>query len=498
MRCGLVWIRRDLRANDNAALAAALRRCAQVHVVFVFDSELLDPLPRQDRRVEFICQSLACLDEDLRGLARNHQIAGAENAGLIVLHGRPDTAIPRLAMEVGADAVFVNRDNEPSARQRDAKVRGLLANAGIAFFKSKDTALFERDDLLTKSGQSYAVFTPYKRAWMAALSERVFAPHEVEPHAGALAPRPIAYVRAIPSVIEIGFEPTNLGTLPLPAGTAGGMTLLEDFLDRIDRYTLTRDYPGIKGPSYLGVHLRFGTLSIRHVAGCAQAMAIQGMAGAQTWLAELCWREFFMQVLYHRPDVVEHAFHREYDRIVWLSGAAARTRFEAWCAGRTGYPFVDAGMRQLNQTGYMHNRLRMVTASFLVKDLGVDWHWGERYFAQQLNDYDLAANNGNWQWAASTGCDAQPWFRIFNPVTQSTKFDPEGRFIRRYVPEIAALPDNSIHAPWEAPADVLATAGITLARDYPRPLVDHAAARENTLQRYAKARGDKAPASKNT
>jgi deoxyribodipyrimidine photo-lyase len=311
---------------------------------------------------------------------------------------------------------------------------------------------------------------------VAPLAGRLAPPPAVDPplHTGALA------------LATLGFEPTNLHALKLPIGCTGAQELLADFLhDRIDRYAEARDFPALKGPSYLSAHLRFGTVSIRRLAREAWSRVQAGSRGAEVWLSELIWRDFYHQVLHHHPRVVGHAFRPEYDRITWETGKTADAQFDAWCRGRTGYPLVDAAMRQLLETGYMHNRLRMVVASFLTKDLGIDWRRGEAWFAAQLNDFDLAANNGGWQWAASSGCDAQPWFRIFNPVNQSEKFDPQGRFIRRYVPELAALPDAALHAPWTARPVDLAAAGIELGRDYPRPVVDHAAAREKTLARYA-------------
>ena len=251
------------------------------------------------------------------------------------------------------------------------------------------------------------------------------------------------------------------------------------------KYKETRDFPSVKGPSYLSVHLRFGTVSIRALAQAAFDGHAQGNVGASTWLGELIWRDFYMQVLHHHPHVAKRAFKPEYDAIKWETGATAKILFEAWCKGQTGYPLVDAAMHQINQTGYMHNRLRMVVASFLTKDLGIDWRWGADYFAEKLIDFDLSANNGGWQWASSSGCDAQPYFRIFNPTSQSEKFDPQGKFIRRYLPVLAALPDKAIHAPWLAtPVDLMA-AGVELGVNYPRPIVDHATARTTTLARYA-------------
>ncbi|HEX2011768.1 MAG TPA: FAD-binding domain-containing protein, partial [Roseateles sp.] len=253
--------------------------------------------------------------------------------------------------------------------------------------------------------------------------------------------------------------------------------LLDDFLQRIERYGRTRDYPAAKGPSYLSVHLRFGTLSVRRLAQAAWQRMAAGEHGAEVWLSELIWRDFYHQVMHHWPHAMSRAFRPGYDKIRWEQGPAAERLFRAWCQGRTGYPLVDAAMLQLNSSGYMHNRLRMVTASFLIKDLGLDWRWGERYFAEQLLDFDLAANNGGWQWAASSGCDAQPYFRIFNPVSQSEKFDPEGKFIRRYLPQLDGLGPRQIHAPW--------LAGAASGVDYPPPLVQHDTARLRTLERYA-------------
>ena len=484
---GLMWFRRDLRGTDNAALFHALKACRQVHCVFVFDSAILGSLPRQDRRVEFIRDSLVDLDDQLRTLAGN------EAAGLITAHGVAVHEIERIARELQVQSVFANHDDEPQAIARDAAARGALANAGIGFHTFKDQVVFERTELLTQTGKPYAVFTPYKNAWLAKADAFYFKPYPVESYAAALAGRPLALRLPVPSLQALGFEPTNLHELKLPPGASGGRELLADFLERIDHYGETRDFPAVKGPSYLGVYLRFGTVSIRHLAGEASRRSAAGSSGAAVWLAELIWRDFYFQVLANFPHVSDiqgdsHSFRRDYDAIKWEHGKQADTLFCAWCEGRTGYPLVDAAMAQINQSGYMHNRLRMIVASFLCKDLGIDWRRGERYFATHLNDYELASNNGGWQWASSTGCDAQPWFRIFNPVSQSRKFDPEGRFIVRYLPQLAGLPIEALHAPWTANPVELVAAGVTLGETYPLPIVNHDEARQRTLERYSVVR----------
>lgn len=476
---GLMWFRRDLRADDNAALYHALRSCGQLHCVFVFDRDILDPLPRADRRVEFIRESLVELDAALRDLS------GRTDAGLIVLHGTAGHEIPHLAGKLGVQAVFASHDYEPQAMARDAAVRGALANAGISLHTCKDHVIFEREEILTQNGRPYGVYTPYKNAWLKKLDSDDVQAYPVTPYATALAARPAGHCNPVPTLSDIDFEGTNLAEMRMPTGARGGQRLLADFLERIDRYHEARDFPAIKGPSYLSVHLRFGTVSIRQLAGVAHRRMVEGSQGASVWLGELIWRDFYFQVLANFPHVATRSFKPEYDNIVWEHGKHAEALFNAWCDGKTGYPLVDAAMAQINQTGYMHNRLRMVVASFLVKDLGVDWRWGERYFAEKLNDFDLAANNGGWQWSSSGGCDAQPYFRIFNPVSQSEKFDAEGKFIRRYVPALSALKGKALHAPWEATPVELLDAGVELGKSYPRPLVAHAQARERTLKRYA-------------
>jgi deoxyribodipyrimidine photo-lyase len=472
----LVWFRRDLRLQDNAALFHALKAARQVHCVFVFDRSILDALPRRDRRVVFIHQSLQALGQALI-------LAGG---GLRVVYGHAGNEVARLAAQLGVQAVFASHDDEPQALERDAAVQRRLAARDIAWHSSKDHVVFERSEVLTLSGTPYNVFTPYKNAWLKKLDSFYLTQFPVETYLDALAPN-LADTVAIPSLASMGFEDMDLAALGLEGGEAKAQTLLWDFLQRIDDYNHTRNFPAVKGPSYLSVHLRFGTVSIRQLARLAFDRAQVGSGGAAVWLSELIWRDFYHQVLHHHPYVVSRSFKPGYDRIQWEQGPQAQVLFQAWCEGRSGYPLVDAAMAQINQTGYMHNRLRMVAASFLVKDLGIDWRWGEAYFAEKLNDFDLAANNGGWLWASSSGCDAQPYFRIFNPIVQSQKFDPQGKFIRRYLPQLSALLDKDIHAPWLAKPIALAAAGINLGVNYPRPVVQHEEARLRTLGRYAAA-----------
>ncbi|MCE3263104.1 MAG: deoxyribodipyrimidine photolyase [Pseudoduganella sp.] len=452
MKNALLWLRRDLRLFDHAALHHALASGATVYCAFIFDRAILDCLPAADRRVEFLHDTLAALADEL----------AAAGGHLIVRHDFAETAIPALAAELDCAAVYANHDYEPAASARDAAVAAALAAAGRTLHTFKDQVVFERDEVLTQAGQPFTVFTPYKNAWLRKLEAdpAVLAPWTVAPQAGRFAPGH----STLPALEALGFARTNLHQL----GIGNGPQLFDDFLGRIADYGVARDFPAIKGPSYLSMHLRFGTVSIRHLVRTVMAMSARGAAGegGAVWLSELIWREFYMQILFHHPHVVSGAFKPAYDRIEWESGPEADQLFAAWCEGRTGYPLVDAAMLQLNGTGYMHNRLRMVTASFLCKDLGIDWRRGEAYFALHLNDFDLAANNGGWQWAASSGCDAQPYFRIFNPVTQSQKFDPEGKFIKRYLPQLAGLSAKEIHLPRN-------------------PVVEHDAARQRTLARYA-------------
>lgn len=468
----LVWFRRDLRDYDHAALYHALKTSTQVYCVFVFDTDILDHLhDKADRRVEFIWQSVRELKSALQ----------TKGGDLIVLHGSSQHEIPQLACKLHVQALFANHDYEPSAIARDAYVTTQLKQNNIAFNHYKDHVIFEKDEILSVTGKPYGVFTPYKNMWLKTINDFYVKPYPVDLYTNHLAK---TTVTEMPSLTSLGFQTTNLSTMRLPAGMQGGLTLFNDFKARISRYKDTRDFPALKGVSYLSVHLRFGTISIRHLVREAMQAA---NASAQTWLNELIWRDFYVQILHHNPRVaMGNAYKSEYESLAFSND---RTLFKAWCDGNTGFPLVDAAMRQLNTTGFMHNRLRMITASFLVKDLLIDWRWGERYFADKLIDFDLSANNGGWQWAASTGCDAQPWFRIFNPITQSERFDAQGKFIRKYVPELVSCDEKEIHAPWLMSPLRMQALNLSIGQDYPAPIVYHATQRTLALSLYKNITG---------
>lgn len=484
MKNALVWLRRDLRLYDHAALHHALKNNSQVWLAFIFDNGILAPLLKgdlderglkHDRRVDFIWQGLKQIDEELR----------RQGGGLIVQVGSPIECIPQIAKDLGVDTVYTNHDYEPSAIARDALVESSLEPMGINFESFKDQVIFEKKEILTNSNTVFSIFTPYKNSWLRNLQEKDIAAYDCTPKKGQFAVIPKKLKSPFPSLESMGFFPTGIENY-LPPGSEAGQQFLEDFLPRIDQYQIGRDFPAIKGVSYLSTHLRFGMLSIRGLVREAHRRMLAGSMGATIWLSELIWRDFYFMILANHPRLAAGAaFKPDYDNIQWESGPHAKKLFKAWREGKTGYPLVDAAMHQLNQSGYMHNRLRMVVASFLTKDLGIDWRWGESYFAEHLNDFELSSNNGGWQWASSSGCDAQPYFRIFNPITQSEKFDPEGKFIRRYLPKLDKLSKKSIHAPWKAGHIELEAAGILLGRDYPEPVVDHDDARKNTLVRYS-------------
>lgn len=422
----IVWLRRDLRLHDNAALYHALRSGNPVLVVFIFDRFILDQLEDQrDQRVEFIHQQILTLQDELVGLGST----------MLIRYGNVLETWQQLLQEFPIEEVFVNRDYETYAKDRDQAVSGLLAEHGIGFQSFKDQAIFDYDEVLTGNQTPYTVFTPYSRRWLANLNTFYLKSYPTETYFNNFyktVPTPVLSLEAI------GFQ--NSGKA-VPARSVSNSLLT--------CYQQTRDFPAQPGTSELSIHLRFGTISIRDLAR-------QAKETSATFLNELCWRDFYFQVLHHFPHVEKNSFRREYDNINWRNNS---DEFEKWCAGQTGYPLVDAGMRQLNETGWMHNRVRMVTASFLCKHLLIDWRWGEAYFAKKLRDYDLSANNGGWQWAAGTGTDAAPYFRVFNPTEQARKFDPKGEYIRRWVPEFDSL-------------------------DYCQPIVEHSMARQRAIAVY--------------
>jgi deoxyribodipyrimidine photo-lyase len=435
----LFWFRRDLRLNDNAGLYHALKDGNPVVPVFIFDKNILDELEdRGDRRVEFIHLALQQLQEKLTR-------AGST---LDVRYGHPADVYRQLLSDYKIEKVFTNHDYEPYAKTRDAEIKTLLAKNGAGFHTYKDQVIFEKSEVVKDDGKPYTVFTPYSRRWKALLNEFYLKSYPVKRYGKHFFKQ---QPKEIPSLASMKF------------GAAGQSFPPKTWKDElIKHYREQRDIPSVKGTSRLSVHLRFGTISIRELAREAGGLN-------ETFLNELIWRDFYQCILWHFPHVVGHAFKPEYDRIQWRNN---EEEYEAWCEGRTGYPIVDAGMRELNETGFMHNRVRMITASFLTKHLLVDWRWGEAYFAKKLLDFDLASNNGGWQWAAGSGCDAAPYFRIFNPYLQTKKFDPELTYIRKWVPAF----EESAFA--EASADRFT---------YPRPIVEHEFARKRCLEVYAKA-----------
>lgn len=459
----LVWLRRDLRLHDHSALELATRTSEQVWVAFVYDTQILDMLPdRADRRLQFIQTSL---DEVHAGL----QAAGS---GLLTGHGDPVELIPALARALAVDRVITAHDDDPYALRRDAEVRARLHADGRGWESVCDHVIRERRQVLTGGGDPFRVFTPYSRAWRQSVSEGEFIPRT--PDLSALGPVPAAmpapWRAGNHGLEEMGFQPTDLWLEP---GARAGQARLAEFSPRIARYEEERNFPAIPATSGLSVHLRFGTVSIRE---CFRAARQSGAAGIK-WETELIWREFYHMILACFPHVVGGAFRPEYNSLKWEGKEA---HFEAWCQGRTGFPLVDAAMRCLNATGWMHNRLRMVTAMFLTKDLLIDWRKGEQYFADKLLDFELASNNGGWQWSSSTGVDAQPYFRVFNPLLQSQKFDPEGKFIREWCPELNHLDNKAIH--WPFTEDGLAT--LDTPNDYPMPIVLHREQKDRAIAMF--------------
>lgn len=429
-KIGVFWFRRDLRVEDNAGLFYALNSGLPILPVFVFDTHILDRLENKtDPRITFIYNALEAI---------NHKLKPYQSS-LRVFHGKPNEVFERLTNEFDIHAVWANEDYEPYARERDLEMEKYFKSKGVSFFLSKDQVIFSKDEVLSDTGTPYRVFTPYKKKWLTKLNDRCLVSYPSENHLGQLVTQDFT----LPALSVLGF---SRSTLVLPSATVMQQV--------ITRYDKQRDYPALDGTSKLGIHFRFGTLSVREKVRKAIKLS-------EVWLSELIWREFFMQLLWHFPYVIERPFNLKFERVAYRYNDEEWIR---WKDGYTGYPLVDAGMRELNSTGHMHNRVRMVVASFLTKHLLMDWRLGEAYFASKLLDYELASNNGNWQWSAGTGADAQPYFRIFNPVAQQQKFDPDFLYIRKWVPE------------WNTAS-------------YPVPMVDHrmATARAQEAFRVLKA-----------
>lgn len=415
----IFWFRRDLRLQDNTALYHALKQGHPVLPIFIFDKDIVEVLPEDDPRVNFIYDTLADIDKELKSLG----------SSLLILKGKVDEVWQSLCRDYTISDVFFNRDYEPYARQRDAGIEKQLTGAGIMVHSFKDQVVFEPHEVLKADGNPYTVFTPYKRKWLQLYD--LVTIYDAPDGSSFL-----QITNEIPTKNALGIKVSEIKVMPYD-------------LKVVTDYAKYRDYPSINGTSRLGPYLRFGLVSVRTLMSNIGSVS-------ETFTSELVWREFFMQILYHFPHVVKENFRPKYNAIEWVND---EKMFELWKSGKTGYPIVDAGMRELNQTGYMHNRVRMLTAGFLCKHLLTDWRWGEAYFAEKLMDYDLSANNGNWQWAAGTGCDAAPYFRVFNPSTQAKKFDAQLEYINKWIPELNSL-------------------------EYPQPIVAHEHARKRALETY--------------
>jgi deoxyribodipyrimidine photo-lyase len=429
-KIAIFWFRRDLRLFDNAGLYHALKSSQKVLPIFIFDTQILDKLEdKTDARVGFIHTQIENINKNLNKVG----------SSIKVFNCSPMHAFEALLTNFEIAEVYSNHDYESYGIKRDSEIKSFLNSKGIAFYTFKDQSIFEKDEVLSNTGTPYTIFTPYSRKWKEKLNDYFVKAYPIEKYNDNFLK---ISDQKIPSLSEMGFAKSSI-EIPLNSTTD----------ELIAKYDQQRNFPAITGTSKLGIHLRFGTISIRDCARKAKGLS-------ETWLNELIWRDFYMNILYHFPRVNEGlSFKNEYDRIEWRNNII---EFEAWCTGKTGYPIVDAGMRELNTTGFMHNRVRMIVASFLTKHLLIDWRWGEAYFAKKLLDFDFAANNGGWQWAAGSGCDAAPYFRVFNPRLQTEKFDKELKYIKKWVPEL-----NSF--------------------DYPKPIVDHDFARKRVLETYKKA-----------
>jgi deoxyribodipyrimidine photo-lyase len=422
MKISIFWYRRDLRLEDNTGLFKALNENKNILPIFIFDDAILDELPEDDARVNFIYESLAKINKQLNKY----------NTSLKILKGQIDDVWKNLVTTYDIQKVYLNKDYEPYAIKRDQKIKEFLNSIGIEMKSFKDQVIFEEDEIVKADGKPYTVFTPYKRKWLEKFTKVDL---------NSIVNFDNFYKKNIdfPSLNQLGLKNSTI-------------KVKKYSLKNVATYSETRNFPNLDSTSYLSPHLRFGTISVRQII-------IELKNKSETFLSELIWREFFMQIIFHFPHVVTKNFRAKYDGIQWINN---KEDYKNWCQGKTGYPLVDAGMRQLNETGYMHNRVRMVTAGFLCKHLLIDWRYGEAYFAKKLLDYELSSNNGNWQWAAGTGCDAAPYFRIFNPTEQLKKFDKSLTYTKKWVKDFDTL-------------------------KYPNPIVDHKYARNRALEAYKKA-----------
>lgn len=419
-KVNIFWFRRDLRLSDNHGLHQALKSSTPVILIFIFDQKILEELPIDDARLNFIYDNLEKINFELNNI----------QSSLLCLHGNPEKVWSKLVNEFEIESVYCNEDYEPYGIQRDLKIENFLKTKEIPFFSFKDQVIFEKNEVVKNDGLPYTVYTPYKNKW-----RNIFYGEKLKNYKVDQWDTYYKFNFEFPTLEEIGFKKSKI-------------KVLEYSIDDLHNYDIERNIPSLEKTSDLGPHLRFGTVSIRQL--------IIKLKHNEVFLNELIWREFFMQILFHFPKVVNHNFKAKYDFIEWRNNT---DEFEKWKNGTTGYPFVDAGIRELNATGYMHNRVRMIVAGFLTKHLLIDWKWGESYFAEKLLDYELSSNNGNWQWSAGTGCDSAPYFRVFNPTEQVKKFDPELIYIRKWIPEFNSL-------------------------EYPLPMVDHKFARERALRVY--------------